>query len=99
MIDLVASTVSETSIGMIDFVASTVSTSSCLLTRLVSRSGVGAGGGATRTAITAAMATASHTDTADSVIRGMTIDLRLCGCRAGWLGGASSMGLLMESWD
>src|SRR5881275_3262309 len=36
-------------------------TGSCLLTRLVSRSGVGAG--ATRTAITAAMATATHTDT------------------------------------
>src|SRR5207248_4457079 len=55
-------------------------TGSCLLTRLVSRSGAGAGvgAGATRTTITAAMAmaTATHTDTADTVIRAMAMDLR-----------------------
>jgi len=58
----------------------------------------GVGAGATRTAITAAMATATHTDTADTVIRAMAMDLRLCSCSAGWLGRATTMVLLMESW-
>src|SRR5947208_14552926 len=75
-------------------------TGSCLLTRLVSRSGVGVGAGATRTGITAAMATATHTATADTVIRAaMAMDLRLRSCSAGWLGRATTMVLLMESWD
>src|SRR5438874_11957722 len=116
MIDLVASTVSTIGEKIVLKAAipfSTIgaktdwkidassATGSCLLTRLVSRSGVGAGvgAGATRTAITAAMATATHTDTADTVIRAMAMDLRLCSFSAGWLGRATTMVLLMESWD
>ena len=40
----------------------------------------------------------THTDT--MLIRAaMAMDPRLCSCSAGWLGRATTMVLLMESWD
>src|SRR5882724_7845436 len=73
-------------------------TGSCLLTRLVSRSG--AGGGDIRTDITA---TATHTATTMVMVThtdtGMAMDPRLRSCSAGSLGRATTMVLLMESWD
>src|SRR5437660_9540414 len=87
-IGFAVSTISTTGtlIGMIDFVASIVSTKSLFSITSVFRS------------ITHLPTT--HTDTADTVIRAaMAMDPRLCSCSAGWLGRATTMVLLMESWD
>src|SRR5437899_5004040 len=92
-IGFAVSTISTTGtlIGMIDFVASIVSTKSLFSITSVFRS---------ITHLPTTRIPTTHTDTADTVIRAaMAMDPRLCSCSAGWLGRATTMVLLMESWD